>query len=148
MSYLSVIPLADAKDYLGIDGTAYDTKLTRFINAAFIHLETVTNVHAIDKDKVYYYDNGCVNVYDYPINSTTNTTHEVEVKTLHSVYTESDSDIETITLNIGYTDPAQVPADYIECAYSLIEWLFEGNELSALPDVIKLMIGALKRFTI
>jgi len=149
MSYLSVISLEDAKTYLGVDDTSRDAEISRFIKSALSYLEKVTNVHVIAKDKTYQYDStDCVYVYDYPINSTTNTTATAEIKTLYSIYTESDSSIDSITLNIGYTNVVEIDPDWIECGYVLIECLYEGGKLAALPDLIKIMISTLKRFVV
>lgn len=151
MAYTDVITVEQVKDYLGVDGTALDNKISNFIKASFLYLEKVTNIHAVDKDETYYYDNGCVIVYDAPINTLdTDLDDSVsrEQRKLYSTYTSNDTETDTLTLNIGYADPAQVPEDYRQCAFALIEWLFEGNELNDLPEVIKLMVGALKRYVI
>lgn len=144
--YTDIISLSDAKTYLGVDDTARDAEITRIINSALTYLERSTNVILFPRDKTYIYADGCVRVYDYPINSTTSTTHEVEVKTLYSIYTDNGS--EGVILNVGYTDPADIPADLIETGYAIIECLFEGGKLADLPTLIKTMIFSNKRFVI
>lgn len=145
MRYNSVITTAEAKQHLGVDDDSRDAEIERMVRTCLSKVESETNVHVIDKDKVYYYDNGCVVVYDYPINSTTSTTHEVTVKTLHSVYT--DTETETITLNIGYSDPAQVPEGLKDMALILLYQLFHTGELKATPEY-NLLKGQFKRFII
>lgn len=149
MSYLTVISLEDAKTYLGVDDTARDGEISRIIKSALSYLEKRTNVVFFTKDKVYYYDTtDCVYVYDYPINSTTNTTADVTVKQSYSIYQETDSDIDSITINVGYATPGDIDPDLIECGYALIECLFEGGKLSEIPETIEFMISANKRFII
>lgn len=148
MSYLDVISLENAKTYLGVDDTSRDGEITRMINASLSYLERVTNIILFDRDKVYNYDNGCVRVYDYPINSTTSTTHDADVKSTYSIYTENDIDIKTITINVGYTDSINIPSDLIETGYAIIECLFNGGSVAKLPELIKDMVDANKRFII
>ena len=142
-TYTAAISLSDAKTYLGVSDDKRDSEITRQIKAALSYMEKRTNIIVNVTDKVYYYDNGCVRVYDYPINSTTSTTHEVEVKTLYSIYTEADSDIETITLNVGYTDPTKIDPEWLECGYQVLECFFDGK---AVPHELEQRIFTLKRF--
>ena len=71
MAYLDIIPLSDAKVYLRIDDdlTEDDNQITRMINASLSYIERYTNVILYDRDKEYRLINGCVRVYDYPVNS-------------------------------------------------------------------------------
>ena len=73
MAYLTVIPLADAKTYLGVDDTSRDAEITRMIEAALALLEKRTNHIMVVGNKDYFYEDGCVRVYDYPINTADNT---------------------------------------------------------------------------
>lgn len=149
MSYLSVISLSDAKTYLGVDDTARDAEISRIIKSALSYIEKRTNIILDAKDKLYYYDTtDCAYVFDYPINSTTNTTATVEVKQSYSIYTETDSDIDSITINVGYSDPTDIEHDLIECGYAIIECLFNGGKLSELSDAIESMISVNRRFII
>lgn len=144
MSYSSVISTAQAKEHLGVDDSSRDAEIERMVRTCLSKVESETNWHVIDKDKVYHYTDGCVVVYDYPINSTTSTTHEVDVKTGYSVYTDS---VETITLNIGYDDPAQVPDGLKDMALILLEQLFHKGELKETAEY-KLLRDQFKRFII
>ena len=44
MSYLTVIPLADAKAYLKVEDTATDDEITRMIKSSLAYLEKRTNI--------------------------------------------------------------------------------------------------------
>ena len=78
MSYLDVITLQQAKDYLRVDSEDSDAEITRMIKSALSLMEKQTNIILYDRNKTYIYHNGVVRVYDYPINSTTSTTHTSE----------------------------------------------------------------------
>ena len=71
MSYLSVIPLANAKTYLRIDDTQNETdaEITGMINTACQYVEHVTNYLFFAREKVYYINSDCFKLFDFPINS-------------------------------------------------------------------------------
>jgi len=71
MAYIDVISLAKAKLYLRVDDTLTedDAQITSMINVALKYVEDYTNILVYDRDKTYRLINGCLNVYDFPINS-------------------------------------------------------------------------------
>lgn len=141
MSYTDIISLNDAKTYLGVDDTSRDGEISRMIGSALSHLEIVTNIILFDRDKTYYYNDGCVRVHDYPIN--TAITGDVVVKQTYSIYSSASDN--SITLSVGYIDPLEIPANVIEVGYAILECLFEGGKTSELSESVKIMLHSIKR---
>ena len=151
MAYIDIITLADAKVYLRIDDTLTedDAQITRMINAALSYVERYTNHVLFAKDKEYRLIDGCVSVYDYPINSEVTADLVSENKTLYTNYTLG-SDNALIELNVGY-DVADVPQELIEVAYEMIESLYYEKETnksiqSRISTISQLMLDQYKRF--
>jgi len=134
MSYIDVLPLDRVKTYLRIDDTQDDTdaELKSMINSALRYIENHTNVLVFDRDVDYDVIDGEVRVYDHPINSVvspaTSTEYEVETKRLYKNYTLLDSDVETLTLNVGYYSPSDVPDELIDLALVIIKVMFYEQE--------------------
>lgn len=155
MAYIDIIPLADAKVYLRVDDTLTedDTQITRMINAALSYVERYTNHILFAKDKDYRLINGCVRVYDFPFNSYVTPIEddfdEIENKTLHTNYTYGSSN-DLITLNVGYTLPADVPQELVEVAYEIIDIYYYGKEtgktMADLSPLSRDMLDQYKRF--
>lgn len=141
MVYTDIISLNDAKTYLGVDDTSRDGEITRMIGSALSHLELVTNIILFNRDKTYYYNEGCVRVHDYPIN--TAITDDVVVKQTYSIYSNASDN--SITLNVGYTDPADIPPNVVEVGYAILKCLFEGGKTSELSETVKIMLHSIKR---
>lgn len=146
MAYLDIIPLADAKTFLGVDDTSRDNEITQMINAALSFIEKRTNyiMEAVDKD--YILRNGCARVYDYPINTADGDLDDTVTRTnkaLYSIYADS-SNADTITLNVGGTD---IPDDLVQSGYMLIEHFFNeketGNRLYTL-DTTRFPVAAMQ----
>lgn len=129
MAYIDVITLADAKLYLRVDDTLTedDAQITRMINAALSYVEKYTNVIVFARDKEYRTTDGCVRVYDYPINSEVTADLTAFSKTLYTNYTFSTSN-DLIELNVGYVDTADIPQEVIEAAYEIIDIYYYGKE--------------------
>jgi len=154
MAYLDIITLADAKVYLRIDDTLTedDAQITRMINAALSYVERYTNHVLFAQDKEYRLIDGCVSVYDHPVNSEVTADLVVENKTLHKNYSLG-TDNSLIELNVGYTLPADVPQELIEVAYELIESLYYEKETnksiqSRISTISELMLNQYKRFIV
>lgn len=146
MAYTDVISLEYAKDYLGIDDTSRDTEITRMITSALKYLEKRTNIIMDVKDKEYILTNGCVRVYDYPINtldSSLDSTVTRKKKSLYSIYSDSNLDNDTITLNVG---SSEVDSDLVEAGYMVLEHFFEEGERTAIPKAVEDIIGTHRRF--
>lgn len=153
MSYLDIIPLADAKVYLRIDDdlTEDDSQITRMINAALSYVENWTNHILFARDKEYILVDDFKRVYDYPINSVVSPTEDFtsEQKTLYTNYCYSGD--EAFTLNIGYVDVADIPPELIEVAYEIIELMYYEKQTnkSHLDSISSLSVTSLnqnKRF--
>ena len=129
MAYIDVITLADAKLYLRVDDTLTedDAQITRMINAALSYVEKYTNVIVFARDKEYRLTDGCVKVYDYPINSEVTADLTAESKTLYTNYTFGTSN-DLIELNVGYVDETDIPQEVIEAAYEIIDIYYYGKE--------------------
>jgi len=154
MAYLDVITLADAKNYLRVDDTLTDddAQITRMIKSALSTIEKRTNVLVYARDKNYLFQDYCVKVYDYPINSVI-TPSDVEVyeKTLYTNYTANSINDKTLTLNVGYTDPLDVPYELIDCALQYVKYLYYEAETDKankgmLPYWLQDMINQNKRY--
>ena len=144
MPYTDIISLSDAKIYLGVDDTSRDAEITRMIGSALSHLEKVTNIILFDRDITYYYEDGCVRVYDHPINTAIN--DDVIVKKTYSIYSSASDN--SITLNVGYANSSEIPPNIVEVGYAILECLFDGGKTSDLSDNVKTMIHNIKRFIV
>ncbi len=145
MSYLTVTSLDYAKNILRIDDTLTedDARITNIINAAWSFIERWTNVLVYDRDKDYRVVNGCVRVYDYPINEDISAM-ETTKRTLYTLFNVDD---EELTLNVGYDDPLKVPADLKMVADEIIDLMYyeyeTGKKLN--KDLSSLSIDILNR---
>jgi hypothetical protein len=148
MSYINIIGLQDAKNYLRIDDTLTQDNGTvvRMINASLAKIEQLTNVHLIAKSKEYVFDDLKVTVYDYPINSLTSpTTATVVEKTQYSVYTAALKTDLKLVLNVGYAVVSDVPQDLIEVAYEMIDIMYYNKE-NKLSNLSQTTLDAYRRF--
>jgi hypothetical protein len=154
MAYLDVISLAEAKTYLRVDDTLTDddTQISRMIKSALSTIEKRTNVLVYARSKNYLFQDYCVRVYDFPINSLTSPTDaEVENKSLHTNYEASKTTDVTLVLNVGYVDPLDVPYELIDCALQYVKYLYYEAETDKankgmLPLWLQDMINQNKRF--
>lgn len=127
MPYTDIISLANAKTYLGVDDTSRDAEITQMINAALSYIERNTNYIMEVQDKTYLLDEGCVRVYDFPINTLDANLDETVTRTqkpLYSIYKDT-STAKTITLSVGGTN---IPNDLIQAGYLLLEHFFNEKE--------------------
>lgn len=127
MSYLDVITLERAKNYLRIDSdlTEDDADVTSMINASLRYVEQRTRHFMYARDIVY--NGSCqVKVYDYPINSViTDPAPWSLTRTLYTIY----PDVKTVTLNVGYVNPADVPDIFVQSALQIIKvWYYEAEK--------------------
>ena len=155
MAYIDVLPLATVKQYLRIDDTLTedDTQLTRMIESALKYIEKHTNIHVVAKDKDYdipLSGQGCLRVYDYPINTLDAdlTDYEIESRTLYKVYWPTTTQT-TLTLNVGYEDEADVPVELIDVALEIIDLMYYGNKTTKDLSVLSVdILNQNKRFLI
>lgn len=127
MSYLSVITLERAKNYLRIDSdlTEDDVDITSMINASLRYVEQRTR-HFMYARNVVYNGSCQVKVYDYPINSiVTDPAPWSLTRTMYTIF----PDVKTVELNVGYADPEEVPDVFIQSALQIIKvWYYEAEK--------------------
>lgn len=155
MSYLNVISLAEAKNYLRVDDdlTDDDNQITNMIKSSLSYLERETNYIFFAREKSYLFQDYCVRVYDSPINSVTSPSTGLTTtnKTLYTLYETNNSEDTTLTLNVGYSDVNDVPSELIDAGLSMIELYYyqskqnESGKL-VLPQFIKDTINKYRRF--
>jgi hypothetical protein len=150
MSYTSVITLDRAKTYLRIDDTQNETdqEIVSMIESALSYIERKTNVIMYDRNKEYILENGFVKVYDFPIDIVVSPlVFEREKKALHSNFTCEE---DTLVLNIGYDDPANVPSELISAALQMIKvWYYEAEkqvDMQLIPQSVIDVINIHRRF--
>ena len=133
MAFIDVVTLAEAKAYLRVDDgfTADDFLITLLIDAAGDMIERYTNHLLYARDKTYQFYDGCVRVYDYPINSQVST-DEVDSEVL-SLYTLYEGDAE-IVLNVGYA-VADVPPMLKVKMLEVIDAMYNGNENASVTNI-------------
>ena len=116
------------------------------IKSALQYLEKRTNVLMDVRDKTYNLIDGCVRVYDSPINTldvNLDATVTRENKGLYSIYKDTDIEAKTITLNVGSNT---VDSDLLEAAYMLIEHYFNEGDKNIIPQSVENIIAVNKRF--
>ena len=153
MSYLNVITLQEAKNYLRVDSdlTDDDDMVTLMIEAALSSIEQETRHILYDREETYLFQDYCVRVYDFPINSVTSPTDvESSLKPLYTLYEVQDSDDEILTLNVGYDDASNVPQVLKKYGLYLVELYYYdakgGDKEPKLPMYIRKQVDQLKRF--
>lgn len=150
MAYIDVVSLAEAKQYLRVDDgfTADDSLITLLIDAAGSYVERHTNHLLFAREKTYKFYDGCVRVYDYPINSVTSPTDvESEELSLYTLYEYSSGDL---VLNVGY-DVADVPPMLKIKMMEVIDAMYNGNDnesVTNFTDDFYQSIAHYRRFTL
>ena len=147
MSYLSVITLERAKNYLRVDSdlTEDDNEITSMINASCRYVEKRTN-HILYARDIIYKGSCQVKVYDYPINSivTVPTPFKVDFA-MFAVY----PDVKEVELNVGY-GVDEVPDIFIQSALQMIKvWYYEAEKQinsQMIPISVTEALDAEKRF--
>lgn len=147
MSYITVITLERAKNYLRIDSdlTEDDAEITSMINASLRYVEKRTN-HILFPREATYNGSCQVKVYDYPINSiTTDPEPMVCYFSTFAIF----PDVKTVTLNMGYAE-GEVPDDLIQPALQMIKvWYYESEKQvnsTLIPDSVKEALDVNRRF--
>lgn len=147
MSYLTVIPLARAKNYLRIDPdlTEDDAEITSMINACCMYVEKRTNHLLYARDKVY--TGSCqVKIYDYPVNSIkTDPAPWSLTRTMYIIF----PDVKTVEINVGYL-PDECPDDLIQPIMQMLKVFYYESEKqfnsTLIPESVKEMLDVNKRF--
>ena len=149
MSYILVITLAEAKNYLRIDDTLSDddAQITRMINASLSYIERWTNTLVYERAVTYKMIDGCISVYDAPIVSVTTADVTRVDKTLHTNFNKGVDTIDLV-LQVGITLPADVPAELKEVGFELIDLMYYASETgkSFKKDLSELSIDTLNKY--
>ena len=153
MAYTNVISLSEAKTFLRVDDgfTADDSLITTIINVAGELIEKHTSHLLYSRSKTYKFFGDEVRVYNYPINSVTSPDEadmDIEERSLYTVYTSSEDEL---VLNVGYDDPADVPAMLKLKMLELVDSMYHGNDDSAITNVSEdfyASIAEFRRFTL
>lgn len=147
MSYLTVISLDRAKDYLRVDLdlTEDDAEITSMINASLRFIEKRTNHIMFAQERIY--NGSCqVKVYDFPVNSIV--TDPVPFSVMYSLFTIYP-DVKTVTLNVGY-EVNEVPDDLIQAALQMIKVFYYESEkqvnTTLIPESVMQVIDINRRF--
>ena len=131
MAYLDVISLETAKNYLRVDDTADDASITRMIKSALSYVERETNIKVYQRNLTYLMQYGVAYVYDYPIDSVVSPADYDNDNTVrkekYNIYNYGSKTID-LTLNVGYSDPADVPTELIEVALEIVDLLYYQHE--------------------
>jgi len=148
---MDIITLSEAKVYLRIDDTLTedDGQLLRMITSSLSYVEKYTNVYLRPTTKDYFLNNGSALVYEFPINSDS-VGFERKEKQQYSIIT---SDLEKVSLNIGYIDAQEVPTVLIDVAYEILDILYYQHETGKsvktdLSSVSVTVLDEYKRFII
>jgi len=147
MSYLDVISLQRAKDYLRVDlgFNDDDVQIESMIKASLRFIEKRTNHIMFEQDKTY--TGVCqVKVYDFPINSIITTPTPFNVN--YSLFKIFPNDKEVV-LNVGYA-VGEVPEDLIEVALQMLKvWYYESEKqvnTTLIPMSVHEVLDIYKRF--
>ena len=148
MSYLSVITLERAKNYLRIDTTLTDddAEITAMINSACSYIEKRTNLIFYPRNKTY--KGACqVKVYDYPINSiVTDPAPFAYEQPMYTIY----PDVKKVELNVGFVDPNDIPDELIQACLQMLHVFYYESEkqinTTLIPESVKEAIALNQRF--
>jgi hypothetical protein len=147
MSYLDVITLDRAKNYLRIDlgNSDDDDEIISMINASLRFIEKRTNHIMFEQDKTYR--GVCqVKVYDFPINSIVTTPTPFNLD--YSLFKIFPNDKEVV-LNVGYAIDT-VPDDLIQAALQMLKvWYYESEKqvnTTLIPMAVHEVLDIYKRF--
>ena len=147
MAYLDVLSLARVKDYLRVDTDMEDddNEITAMITAACRFVEKRTN-HIFYAREVVYKGHP-VKVYDYPINDIVSPTGPVVIH--YSLCDLYPNEI-TVTLNVGYEDPTDVPDELLQACLQMIKvWYYESEKqvnTTLIPESVMQAIDVNRRF--
>lgn len=154
MSYLNVITLQEAKNYLRVDEDYNDddAMITNMIEAALLSIEEETQHILFAREETYLLLDGCARVYDFPINSVTSPTSDLEAiyKPLYTLYEYSSSNNEDLVLNVGYNDANDVPKFIKEYGLYIIDLYYYdakgGDRKPELPMYLRSQVDRVIRF--
>jgi hypothetical protein len=145
-----IVTLDEAKLYLRIDpptDVSLDNEINAMILGAERYIEKKTGYLTTLRDKTYYPTDGCVRIYDYPINSIAGG-HDSEVKNNYTLVKVN----EPVTASVGYFNPDDYPPDLKQAIFQLLKyWYYESEKKindQMIPDGVHRVIELNKRFLI
>jgi len=144
MDALSVISLADAKEYLVVDFPDKDKEITRHIKSAVAIVEKYTDYRLYQREISYSIGRcGYDEIYDYPILFPSDTITEQRI--LSSIVRGVPGSI--VTATVGYSDTTLIPENLIDACYKIITYLFENKDVyeADLPSDVQLLINQFRR---
>jgi hypothetical protein len=145
MTYLDIISVETAKEYLKIDASQSDTDLeiTGMINSACAYIEARTGWIFFSRAKQYFGDSFVV-VYDYPINTPPDGSTK---KTQYSIIPTIAGEV---TLNVGVTTKEELPEPLLNCALQIVNFWFYDKETNgsenSIPNFVASNIDTYRRF--
>lgn len=148
MAYIDVLTLARVKNYLRIDEdlTDDDNEITSMINAACRFVEKRTNHLFYNRDVIYSNELN-LKVYDFPINDIVTPTDPIVIH--FSTYDVFPNET-TVTLNVGYEDPTDVPNELLQACLQMIKvWYYESEKqvnTTLIPEAVMQAIDVNRRF--
>lgn len=152
-SYLDIITLERAKNYLRIDDTLSedDLEITSMIKAAFLFMERYTNHIFMPKDFVLLSSDYCdewQKCYNFPITAVTPLDTSSSKRPLYtSYYVLTDTNV---TITAGYVNTEDVPDDFIQAALQILKvFYFEAEKQvneSMIPMSVKQVLDSYRRF--
>jgi hypothetical protein len=153
-SYLDIISLERAKNYLRVEDTDLptleDQEIESMVKGAFLFIERWTNHLFGARDKEQFVP---PKIYDYPIN----TIDTVPVIDWNNYYQQNMDKLchkaqrPVLTqYNAGYVNVEDVPDDFIQAALQIIKvWYYEAESRTndtMLPMSVKQVIDTYRRF--
>ena len=136
-----MIEISKIKKYLRIDDDAFDSELLELEQTAILHFERNTNVLLSQREKTYTRPK---RIYDFPIADTT------ELNERSNYYTPKEYCVESLTLDVGYATPEDVPQDIKTCILMLIKYWYYATEEESLKNTIppqaQLIINNYRRY--
>lgn len=159
MNYLNIITLNEARDYLRVDEdtTEVNSEIKSMLRAAFRHVERKTNIISYKRNISYTVVNGCVRVYDFPINEVvtpaSSSGYSVSNYRNYKVYTLKNINDDTLTLSVGYDCSDDYPDDLKEVVLCLVKIMYYEQETNKsfnemIPDWAHETLHNNKRFLI
>lgn len=170
MDYIDVLPLDEMKTYLRIDDGQVETddEIQSMIGAALRWIEAQTNHLVVNRqEKEYIIDDGCVRVYDYPVNSvvkgvdddgvdvtlTYKTNYNRKLGVNYIEYYDISTSAEKLILDVGYLNRVDVPLELIQVAKEIVKSMyFEQEETQTIDDALtvhgRIIIEQNRRFIV
>lgn len=137
MSYLTQIPVSEAREWLKLEDNSNDSIIELMINNACAVFERRTNHLIYQRSKDVKKNK---RIYDFPIEDTS-------LLTDRSLYFIANEDV---SLSVGYAD-GELPIAIKECIFTMVEAKFYANEsekITSYPPIVEETINIYKRFFI